>query len=433
MSTSGRSTSGDGRPPSASDAAAELREADFVRVLARADGDCLAAAGLLARACADRGVPYQVRVGRFGETLADPDEAGGDDTDEAADADGGDGDTAVGVGLDPAADLYLPGEATPASVTAFEAAGELGATPSAVLALAGILASEANEGSSDSSDGVAAGRPAEASESTHVLERAREAGLERRPGVGVPTDDLADGLAHSTLAHAEYSGDTEAAQAALAELGLPAELDEAAHRAVASEYALAVTGGDGATDRAAEVVERALRPHAMPGDELGDGVEDESSESASAPFATVEGYADVLDAVARERPGTGVALALGHDVRTDALDTWRDHAERAHATLREGTTGRYDGLFALRTDGTPVETVARLLRDFRSPEPVALVVSESEAAATAVEDSAVGAAMTEAARTVGGTGGGTPDRGYARFDPETDAEEFRAAFREARE
>ncbi|WP_135851358.1 exonuclease RecJ [Halorussus salinus] len=419
MSTSGRSGT-DGPASSASDAAARVREADFVRVLARADGDCLAAAGLLARACADRATPYQVRVGRFGETLADADAAGSDrddsaDGDSTADATDDSGDTTLAIGLDPAADVHLSADETPASVTAFDAAEQLGATPNAVLALAGVLA---------------AGRPAGAGESAHLLERAREAGLSRRPGVGVPTDDLVDGLAHSTLAHADYSGDSEAVQATLAELGLPAELGDEAHRAVSSEFALAVTGAEGATDRAAESVERALRPHAIPGDESG-GASDEESPDALAPFATVEGYADVLEAVARERPGAGVALALGHDARADALDAWRDHAERAHTVLREATTGRYDGLFALRTDDAPVETVARLLRDFRSPEPVALVVTDSEAAAAAVSESAVGAAMAEAARSVGGAGGGTPARGYARFDPETDAKEFLAAFREA--
>ncbi|WP_435179117.1 exonuclease RecJ [Halorussus sp. AFM4] len=415
MSTSGRRGT-DGPAPSAGDVAAGLREADFARVLARADGDCLAAAGLLADALAERGVPYQIRVGRFGETLARPGEDGageqsddpGGVTDPNADA----GDTTVGIGLDDAADVRLPGEATPASVTAFDAARELGASPDPALALAGA---------------VAAGRPAGAGGSAHVLEQASESRIERRPGVGVPTDDLADGLAHSTLAHADYSGDREAAQAALAELGLPAELDDSAHRRVASEYALAAAGAEDATDRAAEAVERALRPHAI----AGDGSDDRGPD---APFATVEGYADVLDAVARERPGTGVALALGHDARPDALDAWRDHAARAHRVLREGTTGRYDGLFALRTEEAPVETVARLLRNFRSPEPVALVVSDREAAAAAIEDAnaAVGAAMTEAARAVGGTGGGTSTRGYARFDPETDATEFLTAFREAR-
>ncbi|WP_135828306.1 serine/threonine-protein kinase [Halorussus halobius] len=396
MSASGRRETGDEPAPAASDAAAALREAGFVRVLARADGDCLAAAGLLARACGARDVPYQVRVGRFGETLADA-----DPDDDASDAD-----ATVGVGLDPSADVHLPGEATPTSVIAFDAARELDATPDPMLALAGVVAAE---------------RPPGAGETAHVLEAAREAGVERRPGVGVPTDDLADGLAHSTLAHADYSGDPDAAQAALAELDLPVDLDESARRTVAAEYALAVAGDEAATDRAAEAVERALAPHAVGADR----------ESGANAFATVEGYADVLAAVARERPGTGVALALGHDVRADALDAWRAHAERAHATLREGTTGRYDGLFALRTDDAPVETVARLVRDFRSPEPVALVVTESAAAAAAVEAADVGAAMTEAAAEVGGRGGGTARRGYARFDAETAAREFLAAFREA--
>lgn len=398
MSTSGRAAD-DADGPAASDVAASLRDANFVRVLARADGDCLAAAGLLARACADRGVPYQVRVGRFGETLA------GLDSEQASDSD----DTTVGLGLDPTADTYLASETTPASVTAFDAARELDAAPDPVLALAGVVAAERSPG---------------AGESANILEAATELGVERRPGVGIPTDDLADGLAHSTLAHAEYSGKPETVQAALAELGLPATLDDSAHHRVASEFALAVAGAETATDRAGEAVERALRPQAI-GDADGNATTD-------APFATVEGYADVLAAVARERPGTGVALALGHEVQADALDAWRDHATQAHTVLREGTTGRYDGLFALRTEDGPVETVARLLRDFRSPEPVALVVADSTAAVTAAEDCGVGAAMTEAARSVGGTGGGTPRRGYARFDSETDTKAFLSAFREAR-
>jgi hypothetical protein len=413
MSTSGR-TADDADAPSASDVAGLLAGAEFVRLLARADGDCLAAAGLLARACAQRGVPYQVRVGRFGETLADPESEETPAANGPSASGGGskaaESDATVGVGLDPAADAHLPSGATPASATAYDAARELDASPDPLLALAGV---------------VAAGHPPGAGETAHVLEAARERGLERRPGVGVPTDDLVDGLAHSTLAHAEYSGDPAAA---LAELGLPAELDASAHRRIASEFALAVTGAASATDRAAEEVERALRPHAISADES-----DGAADASDAPFATVEGYADVLEAVARERPGAGVALALGHDARADALDAWRDHAERAHAAVREGTTGRYDGLFVLRIEDAPVETVARLLQDFLSPEPVALVVAEGAAAAAAVEDSAgVGAKMTDAAAEVGGTGGGTARRGYARFDPETDATAFLDAFREAR-
>ena len=155
MSTSGRTD--DGPASTASDVAADLREADFVRVLARADGDCLAAAGLLARALTERGVPYQVRVGRFGTTVADPDP----DSDSAPDESAGEsGDTTVGVGLDPAANTHVPADAMPASVTAFDAALDLGTTPNPALALAGIVAA-----------GHPAGNPEGAGESAHVLDR----------------------------------------------------------------------------------------------------------------------------------------------------------------------------------------------------------------------------------------------------------------------
>ncbi|WP_158057465.1 exonuclease RecJ [Halorussus halophilus] len=379
MSTSGRT--GDGNASAASDVAAVLGESAFVRVLTRADGDCLAAAGLLAHALREQGVPYQVRVARFGAT-----------SEASAESD----DTIVTVGLDCAADATLESDATPASVTAFDAANELEASPDVTLALAGV---------------IAGGHPPGAGESAHLLE---SGGFEQRPGVGIPTDDLADGLAHTTLAHADYSGDAGAVQATLAELGLPAELDESAHRKIASEFALATIDAPQANARAADAVERALRPHETP----------------AGPFATLEGYADVLDSVARERPGTGVALALGHEARDPALAAWRDHAQAAHAALAEGTTGRYDGLFVLRTEDAPVETVARLLRDFRSPEPIALVVGDGVAAAAASEDCGVGATMSDAAGATEGTGGGTARRGYAEFD--TDTKEFLGAFREAR-
>ena len=170
MSTSGRTNGADESNPAASDIAASLREADFVRVLARADGDCLAAAGLLARALAERGVPYQVRVGRFGATLAGPKS----DPADANESDANTSDTTVGVGLDPAADAHLSAEETPASVTAFDAARELGASPNPTLALAGVLAG---------------GYPAGAGESARLLEAARDAGVERRPGFGIPRSE----------------------------------------------------------------------------------------------------------------------------------------------------------------------------------------------------------------------------------------------------
>lgn len=379
MSTAGRPAPESDAAPS--DVAATLRDASFVRIVARADGPSLAATGLLARALSTTGTPYQARLARP-DVLAD----------RASSVDG-DGTTVVVGGTVPSADRSIV--ATP-SVTAHAVARELGHSPDPLLALAGVAAGGRRPGIGDD---------AAILESTEAIER--------RPGVGVPTADLVDGLAHTTLAHAAFSGDKGAVQAELAELGLPVELDEHAHRTVASLFALTVAGPDDASPRAVEAVERVLRPHATP----------------NGRFATIEGYGDVLSALAWDAPGTGIALALGNDARTAALDAWREHARAAHAALAGATTGRYDGVFVARTDDAPVETVARLLRDFRSPEPVALVVTDDEAAAASTDDCALGDAVATAAPTVDGTGGGSARRGYARFDG--DAEAFVAAFREA--
>jgi hypothetical protein len=369
--------------------AARLRTAPFVRVLARADGDSLAASGLLTRACRALGVPFQVRTAPVPTV---------DVNDESL---------VVVVGTTDAtgSDLVLGTSDTPASVTAFAAARELGTDPDPVVALAGVVAA----GSVPGADG-----------SDAALDAAAEAALvDRRPGVAVPVADVGDGIAHTTLAHGPFSGAVESVRADLAELDLPAELDADAHRRVASLVGVQTATAEGATPRAAETVERLLRPYATP----------------EAPFATVGGFADVLDAVARERPGTGVALALGHEARDAALSAWREHALVAHDALRSATTGRYDGLFVARVDAdTPpsaLGTVARLCRDFRSPEPTVLVVADGAAAAAATDDAAtdVGSALATAATGFDGTGGGTPTAGDARFDAST--EDFLTAFREA--
>ncbi|WP_121822822.1 exonuclease RecJ [Halostella salina] len=392
MSTTGRTAT------AAPDAvAATLREAPFVRILAAADGDSVAASGVVARAL---DCPFQVSVTR---TAAERERR------VAAVADDHPSDAAATLVVGDDADgPALAGRETPASVTAADVARELGASPDPVLALAGV---------------VAAGEMPGAGESASLLAAAEDRGLvERRPGVAVPTADLTDGLAHTTLVHADFSGDPTAAGAALADLDLPAERDETARRAVASLVAIAASGGDDTPPRAAAAAERALRPYATP----------------ESPFATLGGYADVLATAAEAAPGTAVALALGHDARDGALTAWRDAAERAHRALREATTGRYDGLFVARYDAAPVATTARLLRDFRSPEPVALVVGDGEAAAAAVDDRTIGAAMRAGADAVGGEAGGDGHTGYARFDPDEDdgaaspdTKEFIAAFRGA--
>jgi hypothetical protein len=368
MSTTGREQT---PAPAASDVAASLREAAFVRLVSDATGDALAATGVLGRALDDADTPFQASVvGPFGNP---------DRTTEA--------DTTVALGPTHAgADHTLA--ATPAA-TAFAVARNLEAAADPILALAGSIAGGDIDGT--------------------VAEAAEQAGLERRPGLAVPVADIADGLAHSTLLSGPFSGDDERARAMLADLELGAEMDETDRRRVASLVALAVTGD--ASPRAADAVGRALRPY------------------AGGPFETVGGYADVLDSVARERPGTGIALALGHDVSSQALSAWRDHATRAHGAVDDATTGRYDGLFVARGDAMPVGTVARLVADFHAPEPVTLVVTDGEAAVRSTDGTDVAAATAAATNTVGGESVGTNDRARARFDVST--AKFIEAFREA--
>ncbi|WP_256408752.1 exonuclease RecJ [Halorubrum rutilum] len=366
-----------------------LADAPFARLVATDDGDALAAAGLLAGALRAVGTPFQVRV------AADP---------VPDDADDG---VAVTVGAARGAHA-IPGAGRPASADAFAVSRALGIEPDPVVALAGVVAAGSVPGTDGSGDALDA---AEASEL-----------VRRRPGVAIPTADLADGLAASTLVRTPYSGDTEGARAALAELGLPAELDDDARRRLASLVAVDVADADGAIARAASAVERALRPYEAVGD--------------AAPFETVGGYADVLDALAREAPGTGVALALaadpGDDLATAALDAWRSHGLAAHRALDAATTGRYDGCVVVRVDvaagvgagraedgdaagdaAAVLPTVARLARDFRSPEPVAVAVDETAGrlAAAATEPVGLGDACRSVAAEVGGDGWGTADRG----------------------
>ncbi|WP_050033003.1 hypothetical protein [Halorubrum halophilum] len=374
-----------------------LADAPFVRLVATDDGDAVAAAGLLARALRAVGTPFQVRVSR------DPVPDAGDDA------------VAVTVGADRGPHA-IPGTGRPASTDAFAIARALCDDPDPVVALTGVVAAGSVPGTDGSGDALEAAERAEL--------------VRRRPGVALPTADVADGLAASTLVRTPYSGDAEAARATLADLGLPADLDDDAHRRLASLVAVDVADAEGASARAASAVERALRPYETVGD--------------AAPFETVGGYADVLDALAREAPGTGVALALAADpsdgLRTAALDAWRTHGIAAHRALDTATTGRYDGCLVARVDlaeeATAVlPTIARLARDFRSPEPVAIAVDETAGrlAAASIELAEIGDACRSAAGEAGGDGWGTADRGGIAVDESEDGDitSALAALREA--
>jgi len=324
----------------------------------------------------------------------------------------------VGVGSNHAtADVTVAPEAGPASLPAYRIAaavtdGSDAATPDPVLALAGVVAGGAHP----------------ASVAAELVEAAETAGaLVRQPGVATPVDDAVDGLTHSTLLHAPFSGDRDATASAVSSLRLPddeadADADAESRRSIASRVALAIAGDDDATPWAADAVERVLRPYTTP----------------EAPVATLGGFADVLTATARERPGTGVALALGHGGRDAALDAWREHGRAVHHGLDAASTTRHDGVFAVRVEGevagTPgrLATLARLARDFRSPEPLVVAVGDGIAAVSARESGAAAAAATLAAEfpSAKAASTGASTRALARFDADTPVAEIVAAIRE---
>ncbi|MCO8268428.1 exonuclease, partial [Haloferax sp. AB510] len=175
-----------------------------------------------------------------------------------------------------------------------------------------------------------------------------------------------------------------------------------------------------ATARAATAVERVLRSEATP----------------NGPFETVGGFADVLDATVRESPGTAVALALGHDVRDAALDAWRDHAQATHAALRGATTGRYESLYALSCDlSSPgrLATVARLARDFRSPEPTVLAVGVGAAALVSTGPAGLDEDLAAAANELpDASATGSPSEATMTFDSAAEPSDVVAAVREVR-
>mgnify|MGYP005844964879 CR=1 FL=1 len=341
-------------------AAAALSDAEFVRLVGTADGDAVAAAGLLARGLDALGTPYQVSLAAVPEPPATQ------------------SDCTVAVGHS-SGDVTVETEPLAAEAAAVVS----GFAPDAVdpeLALAGAA--------------CAGEEP-----SGRLLEAAD---LERRPGVAIPTDDPLEGLVGTTLVHASFSGDERAAEDALD--GLDPD-----GRTLASLVALSAV--EGAPPRAAEAVERALGPY------------------VTDRFGTLGGFADVLDALARTRPGTAIALALGHDVEAAALESWRAHGQRAHTALKGADTGRYDGVYVVRLEeGSPalLGTVARLCLSYRSPEPTALAVTDG--AAAAVGEAAVDGALREAATEHDGRVTARGTHGTATFDGTIAG--FTAAFRE---
>lgn len=354
MSTTGRSADG---VADAESVAAAIREAGFVRVVSHADGASLSAAGVLARGLCD--VPFQLSVARTDADAAATLAAVGDDR------------ATVAFGFAPDALARHDADASPsASVDGASAVRcaaavvrDLGGSPFEPLVLAGLRAAG-------------------------DVPTADDAAIERRPGVGIPTEDLGDGLAHSTLLHGDFSGDEGRAGAALAELGLPATLDATAHRRLASHVAMVTTDGP-APSRSTEALQRSLQPH-VHGD---------------CPFATVEGAGDVLDSLSRGSPGLGVAVAVGGLDRTAALDAWRTHAARVHAAVASANVPADAGDHVVSVsdvDADPV-AVARLLRDFVTDAPNVLVADDAGAALATADADAPETLADADADAIGGT------------------------------
>ncbi len=399
--------------PAPTDVAGDLREAPFVRFVATQTGDSLAAAGLLVRALQAIETPFKVET-------SDPSSGGVSPGSGPADA------TCVVIGQTvTAAEASIPGSPQPACATAYTIACELepNGESDPVLALAGCKAA----GSIPGSDGSAA-----------ALAAAEDSGrVSRQPGVAVPTRVWARDLSASTLLRMPESGDTDQTTHLLERLGIdglennssadprqPASLTDTDRRQLASLLAVEVTRGEMVSSRGAVSVERALRPYAT------DGL-----------FKTVGGYADVLSALALEAPGQALALTLsteGHSARDAAVDTWRRHGRAAHSALDEATIGRYDGAIVLRVPAPDqvLPTVARIARDFVSPEPAVIAVEAdgessadtTSAAVLATEPRDIGQVTAAAAAEANGVGDGTPIRGRAQVRGEP--HEFIAAVRE---
>ena len=282
------------------DLASQVRGADLVRVVSRADGDGLAAAAILGRACADQDLPRHVSVSPSREAATARLEESG---------------AGIALGFD-GPDGFCSEDS--AALCAYETAVALGANPDPGLALAGAVAA-----------GVPPKGPA--------LEAAEEQGIERRAGLSVPTTDVTTGLAYTGLLHADFSGDEEATSAFLEDLDLADPRDTQSHKTLASAVAMEVT--DGPTGKQAiESLQRALGPLESPG-----------------PFETVGGYADVLGAAASLDPGKGLVALLGSIDEDRLLDLWQTYGATLHEAVADLSESDGEPLTTTVEDVSPLD------------------------------------------------------------------------------
>lgn len=376
MATTGRADTDTDPPSSLAD---RVRDAGFVQLSVAPTGDAIGAAALLAETLETVETPYQLSVTTPTDAL------------RATDTD-----LTVAVGHGPrGADATLDGHA-PLSRRAYTIAADVGGA-SPVLAAAGAIAAGTPPA------------PATLAESDESGEPTAVQSLDRRAGLGSPPVAPADGLAHSTLVHTSLSGRPDRA-AELLDDRLPAAesgsgVESVSHsrsgsdsnhnherrRTVASVAALTVAA-EASTPTASTAVERALRP------------------LTGGPLDTAAGLADVLDVLADSDPGLAVAAALGHADEPAVLSAWRADATRVHDAVRDAELTRHDGIVVARTTADPpIAPVARLCREYRSPEPTVVVATESSVAAVTAPGPNDGPDLTEATRQRTDVAG-TPDQ-----------------------
>ncbi|MFB6267255.1 MAG: exonuclease RecJ [Halodesulfurarchaeum sp.] len=380
MATTGRSTAA----PSSPEAIAErLASADFVHVVGHADGDSLAAAGILGKALHHVEVPLQL-------SIEDRPQRG---EERLSQAEG----TVIGLGLGADGEHSGPGALSvsrpPLATTAHEIATALGAEPDPILALAGAVAAGS----------VPGGPP---------LSEAKDLGVETRPGLAIPVDDPTDGLVHTGLVHGEFSGSEDATAAFLERLALPEDLPAEDRRRLASAVAVSATAAPGGT-RAAEAIGRAIAPLVIPATSQRGSAQ---SSFVASGFRTVGGIADVLESLSRTDPGRGTSLVLGHGDVTEALEIWRRHNRAVHQELETTELTEYDAIAVFEGETADPWTTARLLRDFGTDRPRVLA-RRDDRIVLATTEAGAREQLTEA--TGRATVGGRPDLAATSVDRPT--------------
>jgi len=175
--------------------------------------------------------------------------------------------------------IRLAAASRPATLEAVDLVRGMGATPDPVLALAGVVAGGANP------------VPARASGSSRPRTNAASSNSDRASRCRPPIRSTDSRTRHASTHRGRAIPTQRAKRSRTPPMATPPTSMRTITVRSGSLVALDVVGADGAADAAASSIGRTLRPFATP-----DG-----------PFATLGGFADVLEALARTEPGTETA------------------------------------------------------------------------------------------------------------------------------